>query len=55
LGFSFSWLFRCYLLAGHFGVEVEEFFEAFSLRERFANGVAPSSILSEAAIAVDAL
>jgi hypothetical protein len=37
------------LLGGHFGIQLEEFFEAFSLRERAANGV-----VFEAATNVDA-
>jgi hypothetical protein len=38
------------LAGGHFSVQLEEFFEAFSLGERAANGV-----VFEAAIDVDAI
>jgi len=49
LGFTLGGLFCGLWLVGHFGVHLEEFFEAFFLRKRCANGV-----IFEAAIEVDA-
>jgi hypothetical protein len=49
LSFTCIRLVRRRLVGGHSGIQLEEFFEAFSLRERAANGV-----VFEAATDVDA-